>query len=342
MAVQNQIVEKVEAVLCSEIEVDNKWNSRYSVDITSVIGKDGVDETDHNTRKTLEDSIESEGQKEPVVLRKLPKGAKKPYFLVSGYRRYYAIMAIATKGGNKAPTIKAFIRDMTEAEARKENLRENTARSDLSGQDLCYGIGQVCDAYRKEKKEIPSTQLAASLGLSQGHTNMLMTIWKSTKPSIVKDWRESQGTSRITVKDMYAISKLDSPEKQQEAYDKKKSEKTSEESASKRGPGAWVDSAVKAGTVIGTILGKLARDGALEIIGDNFFGDNVRTLVKFKDDATDEQVQKISDATEKAFADAYESEETEEEKANAEGKSDGAKKASAGGKKKKTAAATAN
>jgi hypothetical protein len=65
-------------------------------------------------------------------------------------------------------------------------------------------------------------------------------------------------------------------------------------------------------------------------------------LVKFKDDATDEQVQKISDATEKAFGDAYESDETEEEKANAEGKSDGAKKASAGGKKKKAAAATAN
>lgn len=332
MAVANQIVEKVESVLCSEIEVDHKWNSRFSVDISALVGKDGQEETEENTRKSLRNSIETVGQQDPVVLRRMPKGSKKPYFLVSGFRRYDAIMAIANEKGNKAPSIKAFVRDMSDKQAREENMRENTARANLSGPDLCFGIGQILDAYRKEKQPEPSSvNLAASLGMSQGYTNNLMTIWRKVKPSIVKDWRESP--VKLTVVDMYGISKHDTPEKQQEAYDAKKTRKD-DTGAGNRGPNAWVDSAVKAGQTIGTLLGKLARDGALEILGDNFFGDNVRTLVKFKTDATESQVDKIAHATEEAFTAALNSEESEEEKENAKGKSEGAKKASANAKKK--------
>lgn len=338
MAVQNQIVEKVEAVLCSEIEVDHKFNARSSVEISSLVGKDGADESEHNTQKSLRESISTVGQETPVVLRRMPKGAKKPYFLVSGFRRFEAITHLASEKGNKSPTIKAFVRDMTDAQAREENMRENTARADLSAQDLCYGIGQILKSYGKDKGP-SSVALAATLGMSQGHTNNLMNIWNNCIPEIVKDWRESPNP--LTVQQMFSLSKEEKGN-QRAKYDELKAKKTAAGEGSSRGPNAWVDTACKAGAAIGTVLGKLARDGALEIVGDNFFGDNIRTLVKYKSDATESQTQKISDATEKAFTDALESEETEEEKTNAEGKSDAAKKASAGKKKSGSKAATAN
>jgi ParB/RepB/Spo0J family partition protein len=336
MAVQNQIVEKIEAVLCSEIEVDHKFNARSSVEISSLVGKDGADESEHNTQKTLRESISTVGQETPVVLRRMPKGSKKPYFLVSGFRRYDAVMHVAAEKGNKSPTVKAFVRDMTDQQAREENMRENTARADLSGPDLCYGIGQILKSYGKDKGP-SSVALAATLGMSQGYTNQLMNIWNNCVPEIVKDWRESP--NRLTAVQMYSISKEDK-DKQKVKYDEMKAKKD-EGTGGGRGPNAWIDTACKTAASVATILGKLQRDGACEIAGDNFFGDNIRTLVKYKADATDAQTDKICAAAEKAFTDALESEETEEDKDNAKGKSEAAKKASAkkkgGGK-----AATAN
>lgn len=337
MAVQNQIVEKVEAVLCSEIEVDHKFNARSSVEISSLVGKDGADESEHNTQKSLRESISTVGQETPVVLRRMPKGSKKPYFLVSGFRRYDAVIHVAAEKGNKSPTIKAFIRDMTDQQAREENMRENTARADLSGPDLCYGIGQILKSYGKDKGP-SSVALASTLGMSQGYTNQLMNIWNNCIPEIVKDWRESP--NKLTAVQMYSLSKEDK-DKQRAKYDELVAKKSAGSEGSTRGPNAWVDTACKAAASVATILGKLQRDGALEIVGDNFFGDNVRTLVKYKADATEAQTDKICAAAEKAFTDAFESEETEEEKTNAEAKSEGAKKASAK-KKSGSKAATAN
>lgn len=318
MALANKTAETIENVSCAEIEVEPKFNARFSVE-TSTEGDDG------DGQKGLVNSISTKGQDTAVILRRLPKGAKKPYFLVAGFRRFSAIMTIAQEKGDKAPTIKAVIRDMTDQEARETNMRENTARDDLSGPDLCFGIGSILGV----NKGLSSVQLAQSLGMSQGYVGKLMTIWNTVRGDITKDWRANP--LKLTTEQMVGIAKVDK-EKQREMYDSLLKGKAE---PSARGPLAWVDTAQKAAAAVGAMLGTLQRDGALEIVGDDFFGDNIRTLVQFKDSATEGQVSKIAGSAEKAYSDALEAEETEEQAKVAEGKSEGAKKASAANKKKK-------
>lgn len=322
MAIQNQVA-KLEMVHCSEIEVDPRFNARFSVE-TSTGGPDD----DGDGQKGLTSSIATKGQDTAVILRRLPKGAKKPYFLVAGFRRHAAIMAIATEKGDKDPVIKADIRDMSDQEARETNMRENTARDDLSGPDLCFGIGSILAV----NKGLSSVQLAQSLGMSQGYVGKLMTIWNTVRADVVKDWRANP--LKLTTEQMVGISKVEK-EKQREMYDGLLKGK---ETPSSRGPLAWVDTAKKNAAVIGTMLGKLQRDGALTIKGEAFFDDNIRTLVSFKTSATEAQTSKVAHAAEEAFAAALKSVESEADKTAAAGKSDAAKKASAGGKPKKSGA----
>jgi len=311
MAVKNQIAEPIENVLLAEIEVDNKFNARFSLDPST-----GGAEDDGDGQKGLFNSISVKGQDTPVILRKNVKGAKKPYFLVAGFRRFAAISQIASEKGDKTPTIKAVIRDMSDQEARETNMRENTARDDLGGPDLCFGIGAILGV----NKGISSVDLAKSLGMSQGYVGKLMTIWNQVRPDIVKDWRANP--LKLTTEQLIGIAKLEK-DKQRESYDAILKGK---EKPSARGPGAWVDTACKNATVVGTMLGRLQRDGAIQIVGDDFFGDNVRVLVNFKKEANELQVSRVAGACEKAFTDALESEESEEEKQNAEGRATPKKK----------------
>lgn len=327
MAVANAKV-PVENVLISEIEIDPKFNARSGVETGT-----GGPNDEKNGFEGLKNSIMTEGQDTPVILRRLAKGSKKPYFLVAGFRRIAALQAIAEEKGNKSPTVKAEVRDLTDEQARMTNVRENTARDDLSGADLCFGVGKILDS----NKNLTSVQLATGLGMSQSYVNKMMNLWNKVRADVLRDWRIPPQT--VTVAQMMQLVDV-AKEEQREKFESFRRKDEGEKG--KRGPGAWVDTAERNAAAIGTILGKLQRDNALQIVGDSFFEDNIRTLVKFKADATEVQVAKIAGSCEKAFTDAYESDESEEDKENAENKSDGAKKASAkkgsGGKAKSASA----
>lgn len=294
MAAANK-TDKIEIVRLAEIEVDFAWNARTDLGESSG-GPDGS-----TGLEGLCESIKAKGQDTPVVLRKLDKG-KKPYFLVAGFRRYEAIRRNAEKAGDKSPTIRAEIKVLTDAQAREINLRENTLRDDLSGPDLCYGVGKMVEA----DATLTDGMIAQSLGFGQPYISKMRRIWTGVLKSILNDWRQSP--AKLTVDTLDGIAKKPKGE-QQAAYDELKRAK--ENTKGERGKLAWVATAQKKGAEVGTMLARLYKAGSVEIIGDDFFGENVRILVNFKREATDNQVAKIAHAIEAAFSTERDREEAE-------------------------------
>src|SRR5258708_531278 len=126
----NNVEEVIANIPLSAIHADPNRNARsgkWKLD-------SGFDE--ESAVAGLKDSVRVCGVKDPVKLRPTPD-ADRPFALVSGFRRYAASEEL------KLETIPGVVREMTEAEARLENTRENTARTDLKPADLAWAVGEL-------------------------------------------------------------------------------------------------------------------------------------------------------------------------------------------------------
>jgi ParB-like chromosome segregation protein Spo0J len=253
---------KFAAVLLSQILVDPDFNARHKNHMkeTSGVSLTNDSGTAHGI-PSLADSIEESGQDTPVVL--IPNtdkktNASKPYFLVAGFRRYAALELIANRATNnnvehpiknpdgsantdwsaKAPTITAQVKNLTKAQAYLENLRENTARDNLSGPDLAFGVYRqyralVNDDNGKERGK--PTELARSLGKDPSYIMQLLRIM-SLPEDITNHWRVASKPLPInTMDDLADPKKVPEAERLerykqwnegQAAKDDKKGEKT--------------------------------------------------------------------------------------------------------------------
>lgn len=307
MATANGI-DKVESLLLSEIEVNPKWNTR------SDLGESSGGPDEKTGLDGLVASISAKGQDTPVIVKPNKDGAKKPFFLVSGNRRFEAIRRIAEKAGDKAPTIKATIRKMTDLEAFELNVRENTVRDDLTGADLVFGVGRIINEYKKENKKFTQATIADMLGLSQAYVGKLAKISEYGKQELIEKWRHAvgvDGKGKLTVDQMHKVASAP-PGEQNKLYEELV-RPGEDDGDPKRGKGAWIKTAKKSAAYVGTILGKLARAELIETTDELFHDENVRLLVKFRDKATDNQMSQIVNACEKAFTAAYEADEDDGE-----------------------------
>jgi ParB/RepB/Spo0J family partition protein len=82
--------------------------------------------------KELAESIKTEGQQSPALLRPIEAGAPVLYELVWGHRRYAALQLLANTGGGPGATLKAFIREMSEEQAMISSGIENLQREGFS------------------------------------------------------------------------------------------------------------------------------------------------------------------------------------------------------------------
>lgn len=305
MATANTVAEKIENVLLSEIHVDTKWNTRADVKTTTGASADdpagGIE--------GLINSIETKGQDTPVVLRKMnPKDNHgKPYFLVCGFRRDHAVREITSRKGVKNPTIKAVIRTMTDYEARELNVRENTARDELGAGDIAFGVGAMLNL----NKDMSGNQLAATLGISQPYCSKIMTILNLPQ-RILSDWRVAPRKLGVDAMKALADQKKEKAWSADEAWKAYEAAKEAKEGGGKKktGPLAWIDSAVDKAKEMGTMLGTLQRDEAIDA-SDLDFDAHIRTLVSFrtetknakgeKAEVSDTIVARIADAARKAF-----------------------------------------
>lgn len=287
--------DKVEHILLSEVNVNPSWNVRSGNWTDDEGTPDREGEPSNTGFKGLLESIKAQGQITPVDVRpSTGKWGKKPYDLVTGYRRFEALSRIAAEAKNKEAFVRAIVKDMTDLEARERNLLENTARDDLKGPDLAFG---VFDLLQLSNNAATQEEIAKKVNKSQPYIGKLLTIMKDIKPAITKQWRDSKQI--VPVNDMYMkVSKVDK-DRQQEVFNSLL--KASE--TKKPGKKGWLDAAKKRAKAIGEFLGMLERKGLIDT--ENLvFEESIRDCFKFKKDATEKQCAAIAAAATKAFDEA--------------------------------------
>ena len=170
---------KVHVLKVSEIDATSYKNSR------SGNWHEGTGGLEDNDFEGLCASISSRGQDEPVTVR--PHGKKMQ--LIAGFRRFAAHKKLGLA------TIKAFVRELDDNEARALNIRENTARNNLSGPDLAWAIWELHQGYTAKRMPVTAVAIAQEIGRNQAYVNTLLNIMRDVDPKITAHWRGIRPTA---------------------------------------------------------------------------------------------------------------------------------------------------
>lgn len=351
--------EEVKHIPLNEILVDADWNARSLANVMAE-SSESVSDKEGTGLVGLKAGITNDGQDDPIVVRPttLPfyKKTDKPYALVAGFRRFEAIRqlnadtdgvkrreqelksAVSTNseapfhGGRVVPntgngTILAFVKNLSEVEARALNIRENTNRNDLSTQDLMWGIHELAN-----KHKMSQVAIGFSLGRAQGYVGKLLRI-STVNPKVLEHWRhggtfEHDGKKIASVKsattnDMRDLSDLRQgegesakPDFERQAFEYMKVLESKAPSGTNGGSDPakqWLESAKKKAANVGTMLGNLQRDKFLKV-GNTPWVDGLAHLVQVGKRVEEgklnrKQENQIAAAAEKAFKIALEAKE---------------------------------
>lgn len=212
-------VMQVEHLSVKEILADDEWNAR-SGKYDDVDDKLNDGETGQGFSAFVND-IKLNGVESPIEVRHntdKSTSRKQPYVLTAGFRRLKA----AIHAGYVV--IPCVIKDMSEAQARLRNIRENTDRENLKGADLAWGVAEL---FRVDPTKT-ETEVAMSLGLSQSYVGKLRHIMQDLPAKMTTAWRNGQ--VEIPVSRMHRLTAV-TPEKLEEEFKKVVAGNTPAESA---------------------------------------------------------------------------------------------------------------
>jgi len=275
-----------------DIVADFGWNAR-SGDFKADTG--GKDE-EHNF-KDLVNSMKQRGQDTAVVVR--PKGKK--FSLTAGFRRYAALLEIAEETKNPNLTIKAVVKDQTDAAARAENIVENTARDDLKGPDLAWAVHQLYVLEKTGGKEMTDSAMAEMVGKSQPYISKLLRIMKGVTTKVTDAWRSSK--IAVTVNDMNSLVSVAKAEQEAEFKRILESKGGAAGGQGAHSGTAWLDSAKKKAADIGALLGKLEKNELIDTSG-LAFDTHLDLCLKVNKKANARQRTQIAKAATKAYEEA--------------------------------------
>ena len=149
------MTEEIHEIALSQIDADFEWNCRRDITEKSV--------------GPLIDSIQQRDLEIPVTVRQL--GPR--YGLVVGFRRFKAFQIMERE------FIPAFVRELTDYEARLANFRENTDREQLSFWEDCLFVQDTFPS------DMQQTQIQEELSRPYGWLRPRRQIWNLPE-SIVK------------------------------------------------------------------------------------------------------------------------------------------------------------
>lgn len=308
----------VERIALYTIKSDLDWNSRNKLSVLQEGGSGDEGESGRMTTDELSASIEVRDQDTPVHVIANPdkKDAQKfPYILRAGFKRWEAMRRLAERSlhnnvrhpikvnpswDSKNPTILAKIDiGLSESDALLLNVRENTARANLTMPDTAWAIKRINESLAAEGKSMTDTQLAADLGLSQGYLSKLHRVVDAVKGikggEILKNWREARNP--LPLKQMEAIVKQSTPERIWESYATAIGGAAAPAASgdADKDPNAWLakakDAASEVGVIIGVLesLGQIPKEVAQEIDWETCISD----LIKIKKGADVKEVVMI-------------------------------------------------
>lgn len=274
-------------VILSEIKVRWDWNARNTKFKTGTVAE---------TESSFEDLVHSmqvNGQQQPVKIILNRSGGKEQFELVEGFRRMAAALQL------KWDAIDAIMFDLSPLEARRANLSENTARSDLKAADLAFGLNEYKKDHLAAKKPWVGLQIAHELGLNQGYVNMLDHIMTEVNPGITKDWRE--GPIAVPVQKINELVKTPL-DKQPDAWEKMKQQQATK--ADGRTAKGKEEKLIESAVRVGKMLGELTLHGYITVGNfDSFEPDFWKLLnVSVPDELAEDMLPKMTDAAQKAYA----------------------------------------
>jgi ParB-like chromosome segregation protein Spo0J len=245
------------------IDADHTWNCR-SGDFRS-----------DEEYGYLVESIGAKGQDTAILLRPHPdksKAKRTPYAVVVGFRRFEALCDVLRKQnesfkekdlatiakalGAQMMTAKAEVKEMTEADARAANIRENMQRENVKPADTAFAVQELLKHGKND------TEIAWSIGKGQTYASKMHRI--CTLPSdVLKNWRSNP--LPLTAEEMDQLSRVEGAAAQREAYEKAVRNKQPRTSAGKKSVMAQL---MGQATSFASKLGELARADLIEITDD--------------------------------------------------------------------------
>lgn len=148
---------------------------------------------DKDKMNELADSIKNEGLQQPITVRPYAKKAGE-FEVIFGERRFRAHQI------NKAKTIKAIIKDITDDEARITMLIENLHRQDLSALDEGEHFKELHEVFK-----VPLNEIARRISLAPSYVKHRYNLVKKLSP-VVKQLMEPKKDGLTETLD-YAIGR---------------------------------------------------------------------------------------------------------------------------------------
>lgn len=289
-----------------DIIADFVWNAR-SGDFRQDEGTPDDENKGEHSFQNLIKSIKARGQDTAVTVRPSKKAGK--YELTAGFRRYAAIMEIGKETNNPNITIKAVVKKQNEAEARSENIRENTARDDLKGPDLAWAVHELYKLESAGGGAPSDSSLAEEIGRSQPYVSKLLRIMKGVSVKVTDQWRASRVP--VTINEMHGL--IDLPKAEQEAEFKRIIDSKGGVAGGQGaggGQNAWFDSAKKKAAGLGELIGRLAKNSLIDDSNLDF-DVSLDYMMKVNKKATARQRAAIAKAMQKGYDDELKAKDKE-------------------------------
>jgi ParB/RepB/Spo0J family partition protein len=297
-------------ILLSDIHADSTWNARSGKWQDTKAG--GPDDEDTGFAGLVE-SIRARGLDDAIVLRPMScvqnkaHQSKQKYALVAGFRRFAAVSLLAKEAKSKNPDVKAEIRELNDLEARSLNIRENTARDNLSAQDLAWAIHDMITAGATTKG------ICSEMNKSQPYVDKLARIMSDIDAKVLAKWRN--GAISIPVANMYNLAVNCPRERQSEEFEKLVQGRSlagaGKGKGGGKGKGKLVKNLMTRAHDLGQLLGSLEREEHISLL-KGFNKGNINRLLVVPDKMTDAQRDKLVAAYKEGYKLGGQEPETEE------------------------------
>lgn len=157
----------------------------WDLDPQAIIDNRISDRLDPSDVADLRQSIETNGQAVPVLVRRDPSDQNR-YLLVYGRRRLEAI-----RGSEKVTTVRALIANLDEDAAVRAQVAENTARQDLSFiERALFAQELVSGGFGSQ------AQVAEVLNVTRSMISMLLSIVETVGPDLARAIGPAPGIGR--------------------------------------------------------------------------------------------------------------------------------------------------
>lgn len=303
-------------------EVDTSFENIRTGDFTAEDSDAGSDGNGQSFEQ-LTESMAAEGQKTPAPARPFhdPKRKNIKVQIVGGFRRYAALMHIQKASGERQK-IKCVVKQLDDLGALIENTIEN-ARHPVRPADAMMRFARIKSEKLQRGTDLSNRALAGLLGFNHSYVSDLLAI-RAGAPEVSELWHKAQ--YQLGIRDLRAIAKLvnkdGSPNlpAQKARYEELLKNRMPQDPGDGEGEGEgganplkWIETACKKAESAAALLGHLERRDCIKL--KNFeWHDELETLgCKIKADAKASQLKKIGKRAQKAYTDALNYVEPEEE-----------------------------